>query len=75
MIEITVVNKIGDKLKEHKQKYGITKTFVAERAGITKQTLNTIANSENPTIVTMARIAYALDCNMDELFEVKIKQR
>jgi DNA-binding XRE family transcriptional regulator len=72
MIEVKIKNKIGEKLEEYQKQYGSSKTFIAKKLGVSKQTLNTICQSENPTIQTIAKMAVALNCPMEDLYEVEM---
>lgn len=72
-LEITIVNKIGEKIEKYQEVTGCTKAWLAEKIGVSRQTLNTIINSKNPTIETLHKIAYVLECNINDLYEVTIE--
>lgn len=72
MVDIKVINKIGEKIEAYQEKTGATKTWIAKQARISKQTLNTIIRSENPTIESMIKIARVIDCDIKELFELEV---
>lgn len=72
MIEVRVINKIPQKVEEYINKHGSTKTWLANRLNITKQTLNTILKSQNPTIETLIKMSVLLDCDITELYNAEI---
>lgn len=63
---------IADKVNEYIDKYGSSKTFLASRAEMSRQTLNSLMVSENPTLESLIRIAIALQCDVDDLFEFEV---
>lgn len=65
-------SKITEKIEQFQEKYGSSKTWIANKAGMTRQNLNSIENVENPTIQSLIRIAYALDCNINDLYYFEI---
>lgn len=69
---VIITNNITNKINEFQKQYGATRTFIANKAGITRQNLNSLEKSENPTIQSLARLAYALDCEIKDLYECKI---
>lgn len=71
-MKIKITNKIEDKITEYQVKYGSSRTWIANKAGISRQNLNSLENSDNPTIQSLARIAYALGCEITDLYECKI---
>ena len=74
MIEVKIVNKIGIKINEYMQKHGSSKTWIAKQIGITRQSLNTIIKSQNPTVETLEKLSVVLDCDIDELYDKEIKR-
>ena len=74
MIEVKVINKIGDRIESYIKSTGSTKTWIAKQIGVKKQTLYTIIKSQNPTIETMVKIAVLLDCDISELYVTEIIQ-
>jgi len=71
-VKIKITNKIEEKINEYQRKYGTSRTFIANKAGISRQNLNSLEKSENPTIQSLEKIAYALDCKITDLYECKI---
>ena len=71
-MKIKITNKIEEKINEYQRKYGTSRTFIANKAGISRQNLNSLEKSENPTIQSLEKIAYALDCKITDLYECKI---
>ena len=74
MIEVKVINKIGDKIEEFIKQNGSTKTWIAKQIGVKKQTLYTIMKSQNPTIETIVKLSVLLNCDISELYETEIIQ-
>lgn len=74
MVEVKVINKIGEKIDEYVQKYGSSKSWIAKQINVSRQTLNTIINSQNPTIETIVKLSVVLDCDYAELFDTEIVQ-
>lgn len=72
-LEITIVNKIGEKIEEYQEVTGCTKAWLAEKIGVSRQTLNTIINSNNPTVGTLHKVACVLECDITDLYEVTIE--
>ena len=71
-MKIKITNKIEEKINEYQRKYGTSRTFIANKAGISRQNLNSLEKPENPTIQSLEKIAYALDCKITDLYECKI---
>ena len=56
-------------LKLARAKKDITQKDLAEKIGVSRQTINAIEKGEyNPTIKLCLKICWALDANLDELF-------
>lgn len=71
-ISVQFNNKITEKINEFQKKYGSSRTFLARRIGISRQSLNALENSDNPTIQMLVKLAEALECNVTDLYDVKI---
>ena len=68
--EINALQEIGSCIKAIRNDYGLSLRDVAEKAGITHQSLNMIENGKcNTGINNLFKIARALDC------EIVIKKR
>lgn len=74
MIEVKIINKIGKKIDEYIKKYGSSKSWIAKQIGISRQSLNTIIKSQNPTIETLEKLSVILNCSIEELYDKEIKQ-
>ena len=48
---------------------GMTLKALADKVGVSKQSMNYIASAENPTIGTLISIAEALECSTHELYD------
>jgi DNA-binding XRE family transcriptional regulator len=62
-------NCIPDKIEEYRKTHGSTKTWIANKAGISRQTLNSLETTDNPTIQVLYKLAYALDCKIGDLYK------
>ena len=61
---------LGKKIKEIRLQKKITQTEIAYRCGFDKSNYNTIeAGKRNPTIISLLKIANALDVNLIDLFK------
>lgn len=74
MIEVKIINKIGEKIDEYIANYGSSKSWLAKQVGISRQSLNTIIKSQNPTIETLEKLAVLLNCDTNELYDKEIKR-
>jgi DNA-binding XRE family transcriptional regulator len=72
-IEIDFKNNISIKIEDYRKKTGATKTWIAEQIGMSKQSLSSLENSSNPTIVLLEKVAYVLKCDVKELYNIDIK--
>jgi transcriptional regulator with XRE-family HTH domain len=70
-LDIVITNVIPDKINEHIKKYGSTKAFIAKRAGMSRQSLSSAMNNNNPTLETLIRVSLALNCPVSELYTYK----
>lgn len=67
----TISNKISKKLKLERNKKGYSQEELAFRAGINKNTIWKIETGQtSPNIVTLEKIAYALDIDFATLTDV-----
>jgi len=71
-MKIKITNKIEEKINEYQIQYGTTRTWIANKAGISRQNLNSLEKSDNPTIQSLERIAYAIKCKVTDLYDCKI---
>lgn len=56
-------------LKLARTKLDMTQKDLAEKIGVSRQTINAIEKGEyNPTIKLCLKICWALECRLDELF-------
>lgn len=61
--------KLKNKLKEFRQKAGLTQTQLAEMVGSSKNTISSIETSQFcPTAYLAALLCIALDCKFEDLF-------
>ena len=56
-------------MKEKRQTLGLSQAELAEKVGVTRQTVNMVESGEyNPTLALCIKICRALGCTLDELF-------
>lgn len=55
-------------ISETIKKYGLTQQKVAERMGVSLQTIKSTLYNKNPTLATLVRFAEAIDCDPREFF-------
>jgi DNA-binding XRE family transcriptional regulator len=72
MVRVMIVNRISEKIDEFQEKYGSSRTFVAKKAGISRQNLYILEKSDNPTIQSLVKIAYVLGCKTEDLYISKV---
>ena len=61
--------KLKNKLKEYRQKAGLTQTQLAEMVGSSKNTISSIETGQFcPTAYLAALFCIALECKFEELF-------
>lgn len=61
--------KLKNKLKEYRQKAGLTQTQLAEMVGSSKNTISSIETGQFcPTAYLAALLCIALECKFEELF-------
>lgn len=72
MVEVKIINKIEDKVKEYQEQTGCTKSWIAKQMGFkSKQALDGAMMSKNPTIKTLVIFAYFLNCKVTDLYIIK----
>lgn len=60
---------IGARIKDIRNKQGITQEQLSERVGINTKYLSSIERGkENPTLNTLLKLTQSLDVNLDEIF-------
>jgi len=64
-------NKIGENIKKHRIKLGLSQEDFAQKSGVKYTTLTKIESGviKTPSVVIMAKIAKALDANIEELLK------
>ena len=61
--------KLKNKLKEYRQKVGLTQTQLAEMVGSSKNTISSIETGQFcPTAYLAALLCIALECKFEEMF-------
>lgn len=71
-IEVQLINKVREKVKEHKVKTGETQAHLANRIGIEKQALNNAFNARKALdFETLAKLSVAMYCDISDLVEIK----
>ncbi len=74
VIKVKLKNNINDMLDKHKEEYGSSRTFIAEKMGISRQSLNSLAKSMNPTYLLLVKLAYILKCDVKNLIKTEIDE-
>ena len=54
---------------------GITKTEMRKKAGISTSVLAKMGKNETVSMDTLARIATAMNCGLDDIVEVKVEEK
>lgn len=71
MIQIMIINKIKHQVELYQEKTGSTKTFIAKELGVSRQALNILFNTPNPSIESLVKISLLINCKVDDLYEIK----
>ncbi len=62
-------NGLGNRLKEHRARHGLTQASLAARVGVTRKTINTVENRVFiPSAILALRLAAALGVTVEEVF-------
>jgi DNA-binding XRE family transcriptional regulator len=62
---------INTKIKELRARYNLTQDELADKVGVTRQTLLYLEKGKyNPSLVLATRIAKALNSTIEEVFEI-----
>lgn len=73
MIEVKVINKIGERIEEYIERTGTTKTWIAKQMGYkSRQSIDGAILSSNPTAETLAKLSVILGCSLDDLIKVEV---
>jgi transcriptional regulator with XRE-family HTH domain len=72
-LKIIIKNKIFDYLDELKEK-GIERQQIAAMMGISKQTLDSLAKSSNPTVKSLIRLAETINTDWRNLIDYRIEE-
>jgi Helix-turn-helix. len=75
MIEVKIVNKIEEKIKEHKKNKGVSMKFIQEQLDISKQSLYNLFKAEDINYKTLIKLSILLECEIEELIEYKIVEQ
>ncbi|WP_420434635.1 helix-turn-helix transcriptional regulator [Hyphobacterium sp.] len=60
---------LGNRLKEHRARLGLTQAELAARVGVTRKTINTVENRVFiPSALLALKLAEALDVTVEEVF-------
>ncbi len=67
---------LGIRLKEMREIKRMTQEELADKSGVTRQTISTIETDPtyNPTLNTLSKLCDALHCTMEELFFTQAAQ-
>lgn len=75
MIEVEIVNKIGEKIEEYQARTGATKTWIAKQMDLSNSRLYELINAKVLRIDTLAKVAFVLDCTVEDLYEAKVTRK
>lgn len=74
-MQIKIENKIAEKIDEYQRNTGATKTWIAEKLGISSQRLFTICKAENVMLDVAFKFAHFLNCDIKDIFEYQIIEK
>ena len=64
--------RLASRLKEYRTAAGLTQAELAERAGVSRKTVNTVENGVfTPSVLVALTLARALDVPLDALFTLE----
>jgi XRE family transcriptional regulator, master regulator for biofilm formation len=73
-MEVMNMEKVGAKIREIRERKGLSLREVAKRLGIGHAYLSRVENDKvSPNVETLAKIAEALGCEISDFFENKIE--
>jgi putative transcriptional regulator len=65
-------HRLGNRLKEHRERAGLTQTELALRAGVSRKTVNTVENGVFvPSTMLALTLAQVLGTTVEDLFYLK----
>ena len=71
-MKVIVYNKIEEKVLEYQERTGSSKTFLANKMGMSPQNMYQIFKSNNITIETLIKFSMVLDCDKEELYDYEV---
>jgi DNA-binding Xre family transcriptional regulator len=71
-MKVIIINKIDDRIKIFCENEKLKKTDVAAMLGFSKQNLEKICNSPNPTLMSLIKVSIAIGVRPSDLYEYKI---
>lgn len=72
MIEVKVINKIGEKIEEYQNTHGSSKAWIARQMEFnSRQAFDKAVKNASHSVETYARFAYFFNCDITDLFEIK----
>lgn len=73
-IKITLTNMIEEMIDKKQEETGMTKSWLARQLGISRQALNILIRTPNPTVESLIKVSHVLQCKIDDLiyYEVHI---
>jgi len=64
-----LADSLGNRLREARERAGLTQAELAERIGVSRKTVNTVENGVFiPSTVVALKLAGALGCSVEDLF-------
>jgi len=65
-------DRIANQIKEHRLQLGLTQEELAEKAGVSRQSINSIERGRyTPSLPLALRFARVFNCSTDELFKLQ----
>jgi DNA-binding Xre family transcriptional regulator len=68
-MQVKITNKIEDKISEYQRKYGSSRTWIANKMGMSTSRMYQLLKADNMNIDVLAKFAIALNCKLDDLID------
>ena len=71
-MKVKIYNKIEKKVLEYQERTGASKTWMANKMGMSSQNMYQVFKSNNITIETLIKFSIVLGCDKDELYDYEV---
>ena len=71
-MKVKITNKIEEKVLEYQRRTGASKTFLADKMGMSSQNMYQVFKSSNITIETLIKFSIVLGCNKEDLYDYEV---